>query len=66
LPLHFNEGESGDEDGVVAGGEGLVFETALEDVDGFSFVVGEPALEEPCIGRDNTVRVSPAASAAAF
>ena len=53
LPLHLNQRERGDEDGVVDGGEGFGFEACLKDVGGFAFVVGEHALVEGGVRRND-------------
>ena len=53
LPFHFDEGESGDEYGVVDRDKGLSFKGRLEDVGSLAFVVGEHALEEGGVERDD-------------
>ena len=52
LAFFFNEGEGGDEDGVVDGDERFGLEGVEEEVGGFAFVVGEEALIEGGEGRD--------------
>jgi len=46
LAVFFDEGEGGDEDGVVDGDEGFGVEGLEEEVGGFAFVVGKEALVE--------------------
>jgi len=53
LAVFFDEGESGEENGVVDGDEGLTLESGVEDVGRFALVVGEKALVEPGVRGDS-------------
>ena len=52
LAIFFDEGEGGDEYGVVNGDQGIRFEGVEEEVGSFTFVVGEESLIEGGEGGD--------------